>query len=65
MGMGENRGIKPADILSQTLQPELGRGVHDELGLSGGDVDRGTGSMVLGVGQKFRRIIACDERHTL
>ena len=65
VGMSENDCIEPADILAQTLDPKLRSGIHDQLGLICGQINRRAGAMVLRVGQKLRWIIGADNRHTL
>ena len=63
--VGEDHGVEPAQVFTQALDAEFRRGVHDQFDLVRGDINRRPRAMVLGIGEKSRRVILADDGHAL
>src|SRR5690606_22782876 len=57
MGVGDDDGIEPADVLAEALEAEFRGGIDDELDLGSLDIDGGAKAMVFGVGEEGLRVI--------
>ena len=65
VGVSDDHGVEPADVLAQHLDAKFRRRIHHELHRIRGDVDGGTGAMVLRVGEECLRVIPSDDGHSL
>ena len=52
-------------VFAEALDAEFRRGIHDQFGLVGGDVNRRAGAMVFRVGEEFGWIFLADDGHAL
>ena len=65
MGMGEQGGVEPLNILPQHLKAKLWSGVDYQFCLVRRDVDRGAHPVIFRIGQEFPRILFPNNRDTL
>ncbi len=61
VGVSDDDGVQPADVLAQGLEPEFGAGIDHHLSLFGGHVDRRARPMVSRVGEEFGRVVDPDD----
>lgn len=63
--MGIEHGVGPANVVSQALEPQLGRGIDEEARRVIADDDARPGPLVSRVGGETDGAVAGDHRHTV